>query len=109
MERLQEKERIELNIFEQKTEIPCRYKEKEERHKMDANRDNVSMIQALGGRDNPFVANERQSSNSSSQCSRRDWGECHHCCCSSKNTCSKSSCTNSRSESRGVGMSDCML
>jgi hypothetical protein len=50
---------------QQKTAIAHRNKEKKERRKTDAKRNNVSTIQALGGRENPFVAIERQSSSSS--------------------------------------------
>ncbi len=57
MERLQEKERIKLDAFEQKTVIAHRNKEKEERCKTDAKRNNVSRIQALGGRENTFCSN----------------------------------------------------
>jgi hypothetical protein len=95
MERLREKERIKLDAFEQKTAIACRNKEKDKRRKMDAKRDNMSRIQALGGRNNPFV----QSSCSSSRCSRMDQGGRHHCHHSSRGTGSRSSHSSSRNES----------
>jgi len=80
VERMREKENIKLDAFERKAEINRRNKEKEERRKRDVKRDNVSTIQALGGRDNPWVSNERRSSSSSSsKPSRRHRGQqCHH-------------------------------
>ena len=53
---LKKKERIWLDAFEKKADFTRRMKEKEEQRKMDAKRDNVSTIQAMGGRDNPFGA-----------------------------------------------------
>jgi hypothetical protein len=97
VERMREKENIKLDAYERKTEINRRNKEKEERRKRDAKTDNVSTIQALGGRDNPWVTNERQSSSSSS--SKRRRGR-HHRRNSSRSVSSRSSCSSSRSDSR---------
>jgi len=86
MERMREKENIKLDAYKRKAEINRRNKEKEERRKRDVKRDNVSTIQALGGRDNPWVSNERRSSSSSS---------------SKRSRRRQSSRSSSRSESRG--------
>jgi hypothetical protein len=106
MERLREKERIKLQAFEEKSEITRKNEEKEERRKMDAKRDNVSTIQALGGRgDNPFV----QGRSNSSRSSRRDWSghHHHHRPSRSTSTSSGSSHSSSRSESRGRNRRHC--
>lgn len=71
MERLREKERIKLDAFELKSAIARKNKEKEEKRKYDAKRGNVCTIQAMGGRDNPFVQNSRNRSDSRGRSGRR--------------------------------------
>jgi hypothetical protein len=68
-----EKERIKRAAFEEKTAISHRNTIKEEQCKTDAKQDNVSTIQAMSNRDNPFGAKGRHSS--SREC-RRDQGRC---------------------------------
>ena len=60
MEQLREKERIKLDAFELKSAIARKNKEKEEKRKYHAKRGNVCIIQAMGGRDNPFCAEQPQ-------------------------------------------------
>jgi hypothetical protein len=69
-----EKERIKLALFEEKTVISCRNMEKEDQCKTDAKQNNVSTMQAMGGRANPFDAKGRRSF---SREHSRDWGRCH--------------------------------
>jgi hypothetical protein len=97
MERLREKELIKLQAYEEKSEITRRVKAKEERRKRDAKHENVSTIQALGGRDNPFVRGRSNSSRSS----RRDRGGRHNNHHRSRSTSNGSSRSRNRSESRG--------
>jgi hypothetical protein len=113
MERLCEKERIRLNAFKLKSGIARKNKEKEEKRKYDAKHDNACTIQAMGGRDNPFVQNSRSSSDSQGKSGRRSCRSRSHSCSGSnsrgrrsgrRSCCSQSrSCSGSNSRGRRSG------
>lgn len=110
MERLREKERIKLDAFELKSAIARKNKEKEEKRKYDAKRGNVCTIQAMGGRDNPFVQNSRNRSDSRGRSGRRSRRSRSRSCSSSNSRGSRRShrsrsrsCSGSNSRGRRSG------
>ena len=99
MERLREKERIKLDAFELKSAIARKNKEKEEKRKYDAKRGNVCTIQAMGGRDNPFVQNSRNRSDSRGRSGRRSRRSQSRSCSSSNSRGRRSGRKSRRSRS----------
>ena len=106
MERLREKERIKLDAFELKSAIARKNKEKEEKRKYDAKRGNVCTMQAMGGRDNPFVQNSRSRSDNRGRSGRRSRRSQSRSCSSSNSRGRRNGRRSRRSRSRSCSGSN---